>query len=581
MRNKKSSIVSLLFNFSPKLLFISVVIGALSGALYSLIIPLAISGIEATETRPDSASALNFLNADMFSGNQGMLFFTMVGFILFTKALSVILVNNIAKSATAELKVKIVKKINTMKLDDVENLGFSRLLNILTDDVNRVAGAATAIPMVVVSTVTIIGMLGYLAFLNVIVFFVVLAAIFFGIFLFQIPVGMVQGLYQQARKLKDTIQEGIQGLVYGAFELKLDERKSKNYIKEEIIEPQEKSVKLEKIGDAIIHLAGTSSDLLSFFIIGGIVFILPAYIELPVANSFGIVMALLYIAGPVAGILGMLQQMEMGKVALKRIHELEDCEEEKYPETSTSITQWSKYSVQGISYQYDKKGLDSPFSLKPVSLSFERGQINFIVGGNGSGKSTLSKLLSLHYRSFSGKIFFDNIRLTDENICFAREKISVIYSDYFLFRKLYRQHSEADEMKVNAYLHALGLAGKTEFVDGYFTTTDLSDGQRRRLALLVALIEDKDIYIFDEWAADQDPVFKSVFYQKILPDMKKDNKLVIVITHDDRYFDCADRVIFMEDGALVDVKQVQPSKTTVHALSQREGDFILDDVTAT
>jgi putative ATP-binding cassette transporter len=571
MNRSKVSIISLLFDFSPKLLVFSVVIGTLAGSLYSLIIPLAISGIEAEKTT--TASTGSFLDTSILSGNEAILFFSMVVFILFTKALSVILVNNIAKSATAELKVNMVKKINTMKLDDVESVGFARLLNILTDDVNSVAGAAIAMPMIVVSTVTIIGMLGYLAFLNVIVFAVVLASIIIGVLLFQIPVGMVQGLYERARELKDTIQEGIRGLVYGAFELKLDQLKSRNYIKEEIIKPQDKSVKLEKVGDAIIHLAGTSSDLLSFFIIGGIVFILPSYIELPIANSFGIVMALLYIAGPVAGILGMLQQMEMGKVALKRIHELEGYEEEIYSEPSARMAEWSTYSVQDISYKYDDNELDRSFFLKPINLTFERGQINFIVGGNGSGKSTLSKLLSLHYRSLSGMILFDDIPLSKNNICLAREKISVIYSDYYLFRKLYRQHSAADEIKVNAYLHALGLADKTEFVDGYFTTTNLSDGQRRRLALLVALIEDKDIYVFDEWAADQDPEFKRIFYQKILPEMKNDNKLVIVITHDDRYFDCADRVIFMDYGAVVDVKlTAQSSKES------NEGSLVLADV---
>lgn len=552
--NNKVSIVSLLYDFSPKLLVFSVAIGALAGAFYSLIIPLAIKGIESVNNKTISAAQEYRFYENIISGNEAVIFFTMVILILLTKALSVILVNNIAKSATAELKVTIVKKINSMKLDDVENLGFSRLLNILADDVNRVAAAAITIPMVVVSAVTIIGMLGYLAFLNIFVFFIVLASIFFGICLFQIPVRMVQRLYERARKLRDTIQEGIRGLVYGAYELKLDKQKSENYIKEEIINPQNKSVKMEKIGDAIVHLSGTSSDLVAFFIIGGIVFILPGYIELPLANSFGVVMALLYIAGPVAAILGMLQQMEMGKIALKRIHELEGYEEEKYPQMSADPSQWSKYSVQYVSYKYIGGEQERAFYLKPISLSFERGQINFIVGGNGSGKSTLSKLLSLHYRSLSGAILFDDKPITDGHIGFAREKMSVIYSDYYLFRKLYRQHDQMDEVKINKYLASLGLTDKTEFVDGYFTTVNLSDGQRRRLALLVALLENKDIYIFDEWAADQDPEFKDLFYKEILPEIKNDNKLVIVITHDDRYFDCADRVISMEDGDVVDIK---------------------------
>jgi putative ATP-binding cassette transporter len=554
IHNDKVSILSLLFNYSPKLLIFSVTIGAIAGALYSLIIPLAIKGIDAGKGQGNSASTGEWFGINFINGNEGIIFFSMVVFILFTKAFSVILVNNIAKSATGDLKINIVNKINKMRLDDIENIGFSRLLNILSNDVNSVSAAATAIPMVVVSLVTIIGMLGYLLFLNPIVFCVVLASIFFGVFLFQIPVNLVQRFYERARVLKDTIQEGIHGLVFGAFELKLNKNKSKNYIVEEIVKPQEKSIKLEKVGDGIIHLAGTSSDLLSFFIIGGIVFLLPVYIELQVINSFGIVMALLYISGPVAAILGMLQQIEVGKIALKRISDLEKYEAEKYPEQLSEIEEWSTYSVQGISYQYTGNDRDNPFVLKPIDLCFERSQINFIVGGNGSGKSTLSKLLSLHYRSFSGKIFFDDTMLSDTNLAIAREKISVIYSDYYLFRKLYKKHSKADEIKINAYLSSLGLVGKTKFIDGYFTTTNLSDGQRRRLALLVALIEDKDIYIFDEWAADQDPEFKAIFYQKILPDMRDDNKLVIVITHDDRYFHCADRVIFMEDGIVNGVK---------------------------
>jgi len=541
-------------------LVFAVTIGAVAGALYSLIIPFAIDGIQ---RRTDNSKELetSSLNLDFVIGNEAIIFFSVVTLILLTKALSVILVNNIAKSATAELKIVIAKKINKMKIDNVENVGFPRLLTILTDDVNHVSQAAIAIPMIVVSMVTIIGMLGYLAFLNFMMFGIVLATIFVGVFLFQVPVAMVQGLYNKARDLKDTIQEGVRGLVFGAFELKLNENKSNCYIDEEIITPQSKSVKLEKIGDMIIHLAGNSSELLSFFIIGMVVFIMPHYIQLPAAESFGVVMALLYIAGPVASILGMLQHLNMGHVALIRIHTIEGFEEEEYSDISALKNGWKEYRVENITYQYETNDQNSAFALNPICLSFEPGQINFIVGGNGSGKSTLSKLLSLHYTAATGAIYFDNIVINDANIGQSRERISVIYSHYYLFAKLYREYSIMDVMRINSYLEALGLTGKTEFVDGKFSTTKLSDGQRRRLALLVSLLEDKDIYIFDEWAADQDPQFKRVFYHEILPNMKADNKLVIVITHDDRYFDCADRIIFMEEGNVVDIESNNNSES--------------------
>lgn len=555
--NIDTSIVSLLYRYSPNVLIFSIVIGTLAGALYSVIIPFAIQGIESQQASGQT-SEQSFFMSEVITNNQTLIFFSLIIVILFAKALSVILVNNIAKSATAELKILIAKKINQMKTDNIENIGFPKLLTILTDDVNHVTGAAIAIPMLVVSSVTIIGMLGYLAVLNLYIFSLVLFSIIFGVFLFKIPVMMSQGLYDKARDLRDVIQEGVRGLVFGAFELKLNKEKSARYLEQEIITPQKQSVRLEKIGDAVIHLAGTSSDLLSFFIIGMIVFILPLYVQLPMTQSFGIVMALLYISGPIVNILALQQHIAMGKVALKRIQTLNKYEEENSINIAPLSADWKTYQAHAVTYRYQHEENKDSFTLRPITLSFVPGQINFIVGGNGSGKSTLSKLLSLHYRTLSGDICFDDVVVNDKNIEHARSQISVIYSDYYLFNKLYTAHTQQDETKIQNYLAILGLTGKTAFIDGRFTTTKLSDGQRRRLALLVALIEDKAIYIFDEWAADQDPEFKRIFYQKILPQMKKDNKLIIVITHDDRYFDCADRVVMMEDGEVVNIQVNKP-----------------------
>jgi putative ATP-binding cassette transporter len=551
MESKRNnvSIFTLLFNFSPKILVFAVVVGAIAGALYSLIIPFVLRKLQQDRSMD--------LPASIVDQYQVVIFFGLCLLILISKATSVILVNNIAKSAVAELRINMARKINRMLIENVESIGFSRLLNILTDDVNNLSAAAIAIPMLLVSTVTVVGMLGYLATLNFYVFLVVLGAIFLGVFMFKIPVAMASGLYDRARGLRDVIQEGLRGLVNGAYELKLNKNKSTFYIDGELASPQRESAKLEKIGDAVLHMAGTSSDLLSFFIIGMVVFVLPHYLHFPVAESYGVVMALLYIAAPVTNILGMMRQLNVGHIALRRINYLSSFEEDSYTGDPTKpLDTWLDYNVRDVTYIYPTQDSSQGrgFFLEPVSLSFKAGQINFIVGGNGSGKSTLSKLLSLHYVPSAGGIFFDNEQVTAENILQARSRISVIYSNYYLFRELYRDVSCTDVDKINNYIDMLGLTGKTEFINGRFTTTKLSDGQRRRLALLVALLDDKEIYIFDEWAADQDPEFKNIFYKKILQDMKNNNKLIIVVTHDDRYFDCADRVVFMEDGKMIGQK---------------------------
>ena len=263
------------------------------------------------------------------------------------KATSVIVVNNIAKSAVAELRIQLAKKINRMALFNVEEIGFARLLNVLVGDVNSFSAAAVAIPMLLVSAVTVIGMLVYLAIFNVYIFLMVLSAIFFGVFIFRFPVSMASGIYEKVRVLRDVVQENVRGLVLGAYELKLNKDKAKTYIEEELVAPQRDSAKLEKLGDAVLHIAGTASDLLSFFIIGFMVFILPAFINLPASETYGIVMALLYISGPVANIMGMLQHLKVGQIALKRINELSDVLEDSCAanDTVNPIGSWYRFGV--------------------------------------------------------------------------------------------------------------------------------------------------------------------------------------------------------------------------------------------
>ena len=467
------------------------------------------------------------------------------------------MVSNIAKTATANLKIVIARKIQKMLVAHVEKEGLSRLLNIIGADSQAVASAATAIPMLLVSALTIVGMLCYLASLNIYVFFIFLTAIIVGSFLFQVPANISMRLFQKARDLQDTSQEGIRGLIFGVYELKLDQNKTDKFMEDEFISPLNKALRIEKLGDSLLHTAGNFSDLLVFLIIGLVVFFLPNAINLAPTQSYGVIMALLYVAGPIGNILSNIQSLQRGSVSLARIHALQDLDEEVVSPNAPVIKEWTTFNIKNITYNYPKQieGQDTPFSLSKTTLSFEKGKIYFIVGGNGSGKSTLSKIISLHYIPTTGSVSLDETTITSDNIVSARSKISVIYSNYYLFRTLYREYSDIDVRRINDYLEKFGLKGKTEFINGEFTTIKLSDGQRRRLALLVALLEDKDIYVFDEWAADQDPEHKKLFYTEILPSIRALNKLVIVITHDDRYFNCADEVIFMNEGKVVRTNQ--------------------------
>lgn len=195
---------------------------------------------------------------------------------------------------------------------------------------------------------------------------------------------------------------------------------------------------------------------------------------------------------------------------------------------------------------------DAGFALGPIDLTFEPGQITFIVGGNGSGKSTLAKLITGLYVPRTGSLSLNGEQIDHENVEWFRQNSSAIFTDFHLFEDYLGFDRPGIDAEVQHYLEELQIAHKVTVRDGRLSTIDLSQGQRKRLALLTALLEDRSIYLFDEWAADQEPKFRDVFYTEILADLKARRKTVIVITHDDRYFHLADQLVKLDFGKLTE-----------------------------
>ncbi|WP_067852996.1 ATP-binding cassette domain-containing protein [Nocardia shimofusensis] len=202
-------------------------------------------------------------------------------------------------------------------------------------------------------------------------------------------------------------------------------------------------------------------------------------------------------------------------------------------------------------------GEDGGFTLGPLDLVFEPGEITFVVGGNGSGKSTLAKLITGLYVPRTGTVSINGEAIDHQNIEWFRQNSSAIFTDFHLFEDYLGFDQPGIDDEVRRYLRELRLDDKVDVRDGTLTTIALSQGQRKRLALLTALLEDRPIYVFDEWAADQEPKFREVFYKEILVGLKRRGKTVVVITHDDRYFDCADRLVKLEFGRMVEPVAVE------------------------
>ncbi len=538
---------------SPNQVFLSILLGALAGVCYAFLIPIVLDSVAPEVDRfvRVGAAHATFLGYEVAQARLGALFLGTCLFILFARSVSQIGLLRISMEVATDLRIRIYHRIARAPLVDLERLGSPKLIAALSTDVARIVMGARMMPDLLIAIVTLVGMLGFLLYMNAAVFWFVMGAIVFGVVSYQLPMYFGNRYFTQSRQVADQLQESIRGLIEGAKELKLNQRKRESFFRDMLLSHEHEILQYDKRGFTIVRAAMNYGDLISFFVIGAITYIFVNYHAVSQPELVGVIMALLYVTGPVTSILNYIPQIVVARISLNKVNQiLADLPEEDVSEAEAPPVAWQSVRFDGVCYRHaapDGKG----FEVGPVSLELARGQIAFIVGGNGSGKSTLSKLITLHYLPAGGAIRFGDTVVDRHTLTACRQEIGAIYSDYFLFDRLLGVGGAGLQARIDDYLRALQLDHKVSVKDGRFSTLQLSDGQKKRLALLVACMEDKALYLFDEWAADQDPVFKQVFYHQLLPDLKARNKAVVVISHDDRYFHLADQVLVMEDGKLV------------------------------
>ncbi|HCU64818.1 MAG TPA: cyclic peptide export ABC transporter [Rheinheimera sp.] len=547
------SFVSLLSRYAPNRVFFSILMGCLAGLCYALMIPLIMLSIETADPQFPVLAEQNsrFFSFEVTNPKLAGLYISCCLLILLLRSSSEIVLYRLGVDFARNIREVIYRHICAAAVESAERLGPAKLIAAINIDVPRIVNGARIMPAVFINSVTVIGMLVFLLCINSNIFYLVIAAICAGVVIYQVPVSAGRRVFEQSRAVHDNVQESVRALIYGQKELKLDAGKRQKFMQDILLKYEYQLAASEKLGLTMTSAAVALGDLMSFFVIGAVVFIFANYHAIDAQTMAGAIMALLYISGPVGMILNSVPSLSVARVSHRKVLSLLDS---LPPEASWQLTgpvrEWQHLVFTEMTYHYPASGGDPGFKVGPLNFSINKAEILFIVGGNGSGKSTISKLITQHYLPASGGILLDGVPSDNRNIAALRSQTFAIFSDFYLFEQLLIELNPALEAKARTLLIKLRLADKVRIDAGRFSTTALSDGQRKRLALLVALLEDKALYLFDEWAADQDPEFRNIFYTYFLPELRQQNKAVVVISHDEKYFPIADRVMYVEAGTV-------------------------------
>ena len=477
-----------------------------------------------------------------------------------TRFVSGAMLVRLMQRAVYDLRMSLSRKIIAAPLRLLEHLGAHKLLVTLVNDVPRISDAIIALPLLFMNVAILTGCLVYLGLLS---WRLLLGVVFFmllGILSHQLPVMKATQHFGRARDAMDTLVKHLRALIGGVKELKLHRRRRESFITE-LLEPTAFSMQRENvIGETIWAAAGSWGQILFFVAIGLVVFAAPRMSALGGQTLTGYTLTILFMMGPLDFVLNTLPRLAQADVAMKKIEALSislaghSMSNEATAQTDAKAD-WQLLELDHLMHSYDRDG-EEDFTLGPINLSFRPGEFVFIAGGNGSGKTTLAKLLTGLYVPEGGEIRLDGVPITNENRDYYRQFFSVVYSDFFLFEGLHGLAQQDLDAKAHEYLVQLQLDHKVKVTDGMLSTVELSQGQRKRLALLTAYLENRPIYVFDEWAADQDPQFRELFYLQLLPGLKARGKTVLVISHDDRYYHLADRMIKLDYGRQVSDERV-------------------------
>ncbi|MGM8890074.1 multidrug ABC transporter permease/ATP-binding protein [Psychrobacter sp. 1Y1] len=516
-------------------------------------------------------------------------FSLLVLLLLVTTFLSQYALTRLGHRFVYELRTKLVKQIIDTPVPQIDHLGSARLLASLSSDIQSITVAFVRMPELVQGIILSVGVGLYLGWLSLPLLFIVMFWIVMTIWISTILVKHVYTHLTELREINDALYQDYQSIIEGRKELALNQHRAEKLYTDDFLAHAKSYEKTVTKSDTF-HLSAVNWSNIMMFASIGIVFAVANYLDIPMGVATTFSLTILFMQSPLLHAVGAYPTLQTAQVALEKIQSLELAEHQPSFATDTVAQDWQSITLNNINYRYvgssshatdtavndnaqnsdNSANNQNPSNniLKSVNLTLQRGDVVFLIGANGSGKSTLAKIITGIFTPTTGTVQVDGQRVNSENNADFRQLFSAIFSDQHLFKQLIGiQGHEPDAALVSDWLHKLNLQEKVSVSDHKLSTDKLSQGQRKRLAMLIAVAEQKDILLLDEWAADQDPAFRRVFYQTLIPELKAMGKTLFIISHDDGYFEHADRLLLMKEGRLIELNAEERQRASKDAIA--------------
>ncbi len=468
-----------------------------------------------------------------------------------------------------QLRRSLVRRVLDTDIERLERIGGARILASLSSDIRNITIAFVHMPELVYGLILCVAAFSYLAWLSPALFGITAAWLGLTLLVGWFLVGKVNQHIRLLREAEDHLYQDYQAIIDGRKELALNRDRARLLYEEEFDRDARAYRDNVTRADIFNGLAGNWANCMVLGSIGLVFFCASGlgWAASEVAATFAL--TVLFLRAPMISSVAALPSLLAARISLDKLERLELAPESPALRSPQALGDWQCLQLSGVEYRYPGEGDEAGFDVGPIDLELRRGELVFLVGGNGSGKSTLARLLTGLHRPSAGEIRLDGRVVEATQWQSYRQLFASVFTDFHLFSRLLGpQGSEVDESLVGHWLERLRLRHKVRFAKGRLADTRFSQGQRKRLALLLAMLEGRDILILDEWAADQDPLFRRLFYRELLPQLKAAGKTILAITHDDHYFDQADRLLKMDAGRLLELSGDARERATQDALRE-------------